>query len=71
MSGSRTVAHMEPGVVEAHVIDYPVLVLGDRPGDDGVLVEVVSANIRGKRTAHGARPYDHPRRRSARGWWAA
>ena len=47
MAGNRGVAYIEPGVVEVQNIDYPVLSLGDRKCDHGVILKIVTTNICG------------------------
>ena len=47
MAGNRGVAYIKPGVVEVQNIDYPVLSLGDRKCDHGVILKIVTTNICG------------------------
>ena len=47
MAGNRGVAYIKPGVVEVHNIDYPVLSLGSRKCDHGVILKIVTTNICG------------------------
>ncbi len=47
MARNRGVAYIEPGVVEVQNIDYPVLSLGDRKCDHGVILKIVTTNICG------------------------
>jgi len=57
MAGNKAVAYVGPGHVEVETIDYPELVLKDRPGvnpknvgrkcDHGVILQIVSTNICG------------------------
>jgi glutathione-independent formaldehyde dehydrogenase len=47
MADNQGVAYVEPGVVEVRSIEYPVLALGDRRCDHGVILKVVSTNICG------------------------
>ena len=47
MAGNRGVAYIKPGVVEVQTIDYPVLSLGDRKCDHGVILKIVTTNICG------------------------
>jgi hypothetical protein len=44
---NRGVAYVEPGKVELQPIDFPVLALGGRRCDHGVILKVVSTNICG------------------------
>jgi hypothetical protein len=39
VSGNRAVAYMAPGVVERQATECPVLALGDRSCDSGVIME--------------------------------
>src|SRR6201994_3418008 len=47
MATNRGVAYMGPGVVEIQNIDFPKLALGDRKGEHGVILKIVSTNICG------------------------
>ena len=47
MAGNRGVAYIKPGVVEVQNIDYPVLSLGERKCDHGVILKIVTTNICG------------------------
>ncbi len=47
MAENRGVVYMEPGVVEVQSIDFPVLELGNRKCDHGVILKIVSTNICG------------------------
>ena len=47
MENNRGVAYVEPGKVELRAIDFPVLALGDRRCNHGVVLRVVSTNICG------------------------
>ncbi len=47
MAANRGVVYMEPGVVEVQSIDFPVLELGSRKCDHGVILKIVSTNICG------------------------
>ncbi len=47
MTGNRGVAYIKPGVVEVQSIDYPKLILGDRPCQHGVILKIISTNICG------------------------
>ena len=47
MARNRGVAYIEPGVVEVQNIDYPVLSLGERKCDHGVILKIVTTNICG------------------------
>jgi len=47
MTGNHGVTYVEPGKVEFRVIDDPVLTLGRRRCDHGVILKVVSTNICG------------------------
>ncbi|MBM3264319.1 MAG: formaldehyde dehydrogenase, glutathione-independent [candidate division Zixibacteria bacterium] len=47
MASNRGVAYIRPGVVEIQSIDYPVLALGNRKCEHGVILKIVSTNICG------------------------
>lgn len=47
MASNRGVAYIRPGVVEVQSIDYPVLALGSRKCEHGVILKIVSTNICG------------------------
>ena len=47
MGSNQGVAYISPGQVELQSIDFPVLALGDRRCDHGVILRVVSTNICG------------------------
>ena len=47
MAGNRGVAYIKPGVVEVQNIDYPMLSIGDRKCDHGVILKIVTTNICG------------------------
>ena len=47
MSSNHGVTYVKPGVVEVREIDYPVLALGDRKCQHGVILKIVSTNICG------------------------
>ncbi|MEX0832291.1 MAG: formaldehyde dehydrogenase, glutathione-independent [Actinomycetota bacterium] len=47
MADNRGVAYIEPGVVELQAIEYPVLSLGDRKTEHGVILKTVATNICG------------------------
>ncbi len=47
MEHNRGVAYVKPGKVELKTIDFPVLALGGRRCDHGVILKVVSTNICG------------------------
>ena len=44
---NRGVAYIKPGVVEIQSIDYPVLALGNRKCEHGVILKIISTNICG------------------------
>ena len=47
MAVNRGVVYLEPGVVDVQSIDFPVLELGSRKCDHGVILKIVSTNICG------------------------
>jgi len=47
MAGNRGVAYIKPGVVEIQSIDYPMLALGNRKCEHGVILKIVTTNICG------------------------
>ncbi|HEY3341468.1 MAG TPA: formaldehyde dehydrogenase, glutathione-independent [Anaerolineae bacterium] len=47
MASNRGVVYMKPGVVEVQSIDFPKLMLGDRPCQHGVILKIISTNICG------------------------
>jgi glutathione-independent formaldehyde dehydrogenase len=47
MASNRGVVYMGPGRVEVQSIDFPVLALGQRKCNHGVILKVVSTNICG------------------------
>ena len=47
MAENRGVAYIKPGVVEVQNIDYPLLSIGDRKCDHGVILKIVTTNICG------------------------
>lgn len=47
MAENRGVVYLEPGVVEVQSIDFPVLELGSRRCDHGVILKIVTTNICG------------------------
>ncbi len=47
MAENRGVVYLEPGVVEVQSLDFPVLELGSRKCDHGVILKIVSTNICG------------------------
>ena len=47
MAVNRGVVYLEPGVVDVQSIDFPVLELGSRKCNHGVILKIVSTNICG------------------------
>ena len=47
MADNRGVAYIKPGVVEIQSIEYPVLSIGDRKCEHGVILKIVTTNICG------------------------
>src|SRR4030088_1768658 len=47
MASNRGVVYLGPGKVEVQTIDFPVLALGQRKCNHGVILKVVSTNICG------------------------